>query len=204
MSYPQADSFPWRSDERVRNTRIIAAIALIAAGWAVGFLSGRMSAWVFPVTNPDLAALKASMQQTLPQSAIDAKVSADEPARPTEETDRPTLALSPPVSEADAQQSVTAKNELFRPLTSKTEEPEAKTQPSPHEAVLVNPQWTARLTAEPAPRAERDRTSDAGITECERRYSSFRASDGTYQPYGRSSRVVCPHLRRASEESPSR
>jgi hypothetical protein len=34
-----------------------------------------------------------------------------------------------------------------------------------------------------------------GIAECERRYSSFRRSDGTYQPYGRSSREVCPFLR---------
>jgi hypothetical protein len=34
-----------------------------------------------------------------------------------------------------------------------------------------------------------------GFAECERRYSSFRASDGTYQPYGSGSRARCPHLR---------
>lgn len=197
MSYPLADSFPWRSDERVRNTRIIAAIALIAAGWAVGFLSGRMSAWVFPVTNPDLAALKASMERAPPQTAHDAKASADVRARPTGEKERPTLALSPSAQadERNSQQPGTAKNEVSQPPAGKTEEPEAKTQPSPREAVLVNPEWTARAIAEPAPRAERDRTDDAGIAECERRYSSFRASDGTYQPYGRNSRVMCPHLR---------
>ena len=34
-----------------------------------------------------------------------------------------------------------------------------------------------------------------GITACERRYSSFRRSDGTYQPYGGGSRQRCPLLR---------
>jgi hypothetical protein len=31
--------------------------------------------------------------------------------------------------------------------------------------------------------------------ECERRYSSFRQSDGTYQPFGGGPRVRCPLLR---------
>lgn len=33
------------------------------------------------------------------------------------------------------------------------------------------------------------------ISECARRYASFRESDGTYQPYGSSQRKVCPLLR---------
>jgi hypothetical protein len=33
------------------------------------------------------------------------------------------------------------------------------------------------------------------ISECARRYASFRESDGTYQPYGSSQRRVCPLLR---------
>lgn len=35
----------------------------------------------------------------------------------------------------------------------------------------------------------------AGFEECERRYSSFRREDGTYQPYGGGPRIRCPHLR---------
>jgi hypothetical protein len=35
----------------------------------------------------------------------------------------------------------------------------------------------------------------AGAAECERRYSSYRPSDGTYQPYGGGPRMRCPHLR---------
>jgi BA14K-like protein len=33
------------------------------------------------------------------------------------------------------------------------------------------------------------------IAACERRYSSFRRSDGTYQPYGGGTRQRCPLLR---------
>jgi hypothetical protein len=35
----------------------------------------------------------------------------------------------------------------------------------------------------------------AGIAACEKRYSSFRRSDGTYQPYGGGARQRCPLLR---------
>ena len=35
----------------------------------------------------------------------------------------------------------------------------------------------------------------ASVAECESRYASFRRSDGTYQPFGRNSRQVCPFLR---------
>jgi hypothetical protein len=34
-----------------------------------------------------------------------------------------------------------------------------------------------------------------GLEECERRYSSIRRSDGTYQPFGGGPRMRCPHLR---------
>ena len=39
------------------------------------------------------------------------------------------------------------------------------------------------------------RYSAGGVEECERRYSSFRREDGTYQPYGGGPRMRCPHLR---------
>ena len=50
--------------------------------------------------------------------------------------------------------------------------------------------------ADPSRRSSpRDNLDQAGIEECERRYSSFRRSDGTYQPFGRSTREPCPFLR---------
>jgi hypothetical protein len=38
-------------------------------------------------------------------------------------------------------------------------------------------------------------TDRQGIAACERRYSSFRRSDGTYQPFGGGPRLRCPLLR---------
>ena len=72
--------------------------------------------------------------------------------------------------------------------------------------VLVNPEWTRARPISPQRELEeerergrgRDRESmydGPGIAECESRYTSFRRSDGTYQPYGRSSRELCPFLR---------
>jgi len=40
-----------------------------------------------------------------------------------------------------------------------------------------------------------DRMAASALAECERRYSSFRRSDGTYQPYGSRPRELCPLLR---------
>src|SRR5262245_40902969 len=73
---------------------------------------------------------------------------------------------------------------------------------------LINPSQnpsqanSATGPAEPARKAEVDPTerieSEAdrqGLAACERRYSSFRRSDGTYQPFGGGPRQRCPLLR---------
>jgi BA14K-like protein len=165
----------------------------------VGVFAGRMSAWVFPVANPDLAALKASLEKAPPQLAIKTQVPARAREVRPEERDRPTLALSPPATETEqpaTTQNGPTTNEASPSSRRAVEEPETKK--SPREAVLVNPDW---ITSRPAPeelelnRSARYQTNSGGIAECERRYSSFRASDGTYQPFGRSGREVCPFLR---------
>jgi hypothetical protein len=73
---------------------------------------------------------------------------------------------------------------------------------------LINPSETNRgnpsqtdlgvATAEPTkPDADvaEIETDRQGIAACERRYSSFRRSDGTYQPFGGGPRLRCPLLR---------
>lgn len=205
MSYRGTEGFTWSTDQ-ARSTRVIAAIALIVAGWVFGFFSGRMSAWVFPVANPDLVAIKASLKPAH-QPAVTPEVTRPQ----AEEKERPSLALSPAATQPE-QSSLKAPETPDQaranapPIAS--EKPEAIAKPSPRGAVLVNPEWTAPSVAETvphradppsaeteSPRAERNRATEAGMAECERRYSSFRASDGTYQPYDRNSRVLCPFLR---------
>jgi BA14K-like protein len=65
---------------------------------------------------------------------------------------------------------------------------------------LINPSETdlGAAAAEPTkPDADvaEIETDRQGIAACERRYSSFRRSDGTYQPFGGGPRLRCPLLR---------
>jgi BA14K-like protein len=64
---------------------------------------------------------------------------------------------------------------------------------------LINPRQdeAPRVAAEPdaAGNAAEIETDRQGIAACERRYSSFRRNDGTYQPYGGGPRQRCPLLR---------
>ena len=63
---------------------------------------------------------------------------------------------------------------------------------------LINPdRGEARAAAaRPADDDVADRETDQqGLAACAKRYSSFRRSDGTYQPFGRGRRQRCPLLR---------
>jgi BA14K-like protein len=66
---------------------------------------------------------------------------------------------------------------------------------------LINPGQdnAPRVATEPARAADPNQleseTDRQDIAACEKRYSSFRRSDGTYQPYGGGARQRCPLLR---------
>jgi hypothetical protein len=196
VSDQSPERFSWSSSHPTHSTRVVAAIALFAAGWVLGVFAGRMSAWVFPVANPDLAALKASLEKSSPHARTVPNVPPSTPEPRPEEKNRPTLALSPPASETE-QPAPTQMGPTTKELPSSSPQivEETDTKKSPREA---DPE---AITSRPSPeelevkRSARYQTNRGGIAECERRYSSFRASDGTYQPFGRNSRELCPHLR---------
>lgn len=72
---------------------------------------------------------------------------------------------------------------------------------------LINPGQPETVAAVPEPSSNVDPnnkpddgladndTDHQGIAACERRYTSFRRSDGTYQPFGGGARLRCPLLR---------
>jgi hypothetical protein len=71
---------------------------------------------------------------------------------------------------------------------------------------LINPSQRDTVAAVPEPSGNVDNskpddsladhdTDRQGIATCERRYTSFRRSDGTYQPFGGGARLRCPFLR---------
>jgi BA14K-like protein len=71
---------------------------------------------------------------------------------------------------------------------------------NPGEASSSNPGEPERSAAaagptKPAADVAESETDRQDIAACERRYSSFRRSDGTYQPFGGGARLRCPLLR---------
>jgi hypothetical protein len=238
MPYRGEEEFYWHTaDPRVNRTRAIAAVVLVAAGWAVGFFSGRMSAWVFPVEptgtvavtapapNPQPASGTETAAQPPPQAvsrALDAGPAQTEPgsAKGADKHDPSRLSAAPAAPEAADTASAAAGEGSTATAPAGNDGASAR-QPGPAEAgvVLINPQWPHARNdpgeAEPGGRRRPERAAarvddggaGSGTTErndpalesalraCERRYNSFRRSDGTYQPYGRSARVPCPLLR---------
>ncbi len=201
MPYRAADGFSWNAARSVHTARVFAAVALVAAGWVFGFFSGRLSAWVFPVADPDVVALKATLEHSATQRAAPTALApSDRPTSRAGEEERPTLALSPPPDAGRDQQAQALsdkKNEAVPAPPRVAEEPETSNEEPQPKTVLVNPDWRASAPApkEPDPVRMLSRDDNGRTAECARRYLSFRASDGTYQPFGRASRELCPLLR---------
>jgi len=219
MPYRAADGFSWyTTDDAMRARRIVAALVLVAAGWATGFFAGRMSAWVFPVTKPDTAALTTALDKTPQRFAPNPLPTAEPPPAPR--VDKQAIVAKqpePPAAPAPPEQSQPSLN-VLNSNASQQPDPQAagdkRITVTPDEGDRVEaPQNDARVAETNTGRAPDRRTTRpddqrranamddgqafdaAGVAECESRYSSFRRSDGTYQPYGRSTRQVCPFLR---------
>jgi hypothetical protein len=217
MPYRGLDGVSWQPVElRLWWFRTLAVLVLVMSGWGVGFLAGRMSAWLFPVDGPR----SASVQTVSPSGpgapvarppsaapAVDGKVKVT-PAQPATSPDAPAArkSLSPQMQAAVPPKTVDSANASTSvPLPSpdsaqqkEVREPDA--QPERRGVLLVQPEWTS---ADPQVRRSGRSGSDEGagevdeaaLQECERRYASFRRSDGTYQPYNRNFRERCPFLR---------
>ena len=70
MPYRAPAAFSWQStDQYAHARRVVAAIVLVGVGWATGFFAGRMSAWLFPVTNSDTAAVTGVLERSSPRAA---------------------------------------------------------------------------------------------------------------------------------------
>jgi len=250
MPYRAPVEFSWQSAEEYAHARrVVAAIVLVAAGWATGFFAGRMSAWVFPVINSDTAAVTGVLERSSPRAAgptvqttalpptpppADEKqktAATPAPLPPAAPAPPPAPVAAPPPAAAPSSASEIVPPERNRP----NEDPPAAARrdvakadpksPAPPDVprktevpaqeeirrdrsgvVLVNPEWTRARPILPQRELEEERErgrgwdresmyDGPGIAECESRYTSFRRSDGTYQPYGRSSRELCPFLR---------
>jgi hypothetical protein len=220
MPYRAADGFSWyTTDDAMRARRVVAALVLVAAGWATGFFAGRMSAWVFPVTEPDTASVTAAVDKIPQRFAPNPLPNAEPPPAPRVEEKQTVVAKQPepPAAPAPPEQPQPSLN-VLNSNASQQANPQAggdkRIAVPPDEGDRAEaPQNDARVAetnTERAPDRRANRPDDqrrvsamdddhafdaASVAECESRYASFRRSDGTYQPFGRSTRQMCPLLR---------
>jgi hypothetical protein len=233
----------WRPAlDRAWQLRAVGALALLLAGWGMGFVSGRLSAWVFPLeatsngarptaptpqTPPAQANKAPTMAQTDKQADKQSTAAADGVHDKTAPPHPPPSAR--PSDDAGSRRATAETGGKPAPAPATTdgvvrEWDSADTTPSeppaqddgrkdragafppnaegyrPAAGRIINPDGMragqdVRGTAQAAEPEAGSHGSEARMAECERRYASFRRSDGTYQPYGRSSRAICPLLR---------
>jgi BA14K-like protein len=204
--------------------RTLAAAALLFAGLALGFVLGRMSVWLMAsAPGYDTPAPEASERRgraSMPPAAPDpttpaATPSPATPRQPAARPDPPAPAVAtsaPAAGAAPTDPDAGAALEPPKPDVAPNGRaaagdppgsPSASAAETPHAPLikLINPGPAAPATglAEPARKAEADASASEadrqGLAACKRRYSSFRHSDGTYQPFGGGARQRCPLLR---------
>ena len=151
--------FTWVPDEdRAQRMRIVGAVALLCAGWAVGFFSGRMSAWLFPVADLQAVVMQKAPEPTPPLRAAEKSpapaVAAIETAPPVptdSETQSTAAALKTPLAQSSPAKSggdgVGARPVGDEPAT-RAVQPEDAAQ---HKVTVLNPD---AAKAKPAPVAK--------------------------------------------------
>ena len=157
--------------------RVIAAIALVTAAAALGFISGRMSAWLVPVAQTETAVVIREVARAAP---VQLQSQPDPPVASRQEPD--------PFHDSVAHANL-APNEVTPPENDNA---------GPN-VTVINRGWEyaqpAASQAAPEAKVEVEAFDRHAVGKCERRFNSFRVKDGTYQPYGRGSRELCPFLR---------
>jgi BA14K-like protein len=200
-----------RELDGIGRARAVAALAMIIASASIGFMVGRASAWLVPFDAPATSTLRkeaaagtrALTPKDEPQSPPTKAASRDRAPGPTGAESEPPKPLVLPSAEPGpgsrdprAAASPPAPGGPAPVVKAATPpapgDPVPRQAPDPDRAMIVNP---SAAESEPTKAAASDGASAGESAECERRYSSFRRSDGTYQPYGGGPRARCPFLR---------
>ena len=209
MPYRGPEGFSWRTMDGTHQNRAIAAVVLLGVGWGIGFFAGRMSAWLFPVAQTSTAALSGTMQSAAAPGIPPAIKRVSRLAPPAEKPQAE--AAAPPDTQTQTDRSTTgsASGEsrvvLVNPdwKQGETSDRTASEERELRDLAGYSDTETGRerlMARDDDPPADSTRSRTFGgeaLARCQRQYSSFRESDGTYQPYGRRGRELCPHLYQA-------
>lgn len=168
--------------------RIVGLTGLVLGVWALGFFFGRVSAWLVPVTTSQMVTIERIHLRPL-AIASDAPASkmAEAPAAaPMLRAGSITL-----TSTSETPDQPTGTGPILRPGTEPLVSPSID---EPQRGRAAHAQRRGRHQDDRRAFASGDFRNDA-MSQCERRFVSFRRSDGTYQPFNRPTRELCPFLR---------
>jgi BA14K-like protein len=141
------------------------------------------------------------------QTSAERELATSEPPKPLPLPVSPRQSGSDRDRAADTRASASAAPALAVDVVAESRRPQgnewestAASNPKPigSTVTLINPgggngaRDTSRSTPVTSADAQKPDARTGGFEECERRYSSFRREDGTYQPYGGGPRIRCP------------
>jgi hypothetical protein len=178
-------------DASTRRARTLAAAVMITGSAVVGFVAGRTSAWLVPVgagQAPQRLSLSDDASKTHAPAAIPGTSAST--GMPLGRADKP---QAEPHGVGSERLSGTVS---LAPAGTPDKQPAAATEPEPPRVILLNPESAAKQSDQIATPSEpvRPASNTDDIERCAKRFSSFRRSDGTYQPYGGRERERCPFL----------
>jgi hypothetical protein len=167
--------------------RIVGLTGLVLGVWALGFFFGRVSAWLVPVTTSQMVTIERIHLRPL-------AIASDAPASKMAEASAPA-----PMLRAG---SITLASTSETPDQPAGKGPVLRPGSEPRVSILIEDLQRGRAAhAQRRGRHQDDRRfaggdfRDDALSQCERRFVSFRRSDGTYQPFNRPTRELCPFLR---------
>ena len=158
--------------------RIVGLTGLVLTVWALGFCFGRVSAWLIPVTTSQTVTIERIHLRPL-------AIASDAP--PSK------------MAEAPAGKAMLRAGSITLASTTDKADPPSVTDPIFRPG--AEPRGSGAIE-EPGTAGKGQRRvlaggsfSDDALSACERRFVSFRRSDGTYQPFNRATPELCPFLR---------
>ncbi|MFM9849387.1 MAG: BA14K family protein [Hyphomicrobiaceae bacterium] len=184
-----------RAEER--RARIVSLTGVVIISVGLGFLGGRVSAWLVPIGGNSLSTslghVTAEPLGRRPFQSTEERKE-NKPAETAVRASSTTqAALEKRANEHDGTASAGEKSPDHAQGLETAERPEERRV---FGATVVNAGSASpgRELREDraAPGQERADTAERSTIECARRYASFRESDGTYQPFGSSQRRRCP------------
>jgi hypothetical protein len=206
--------------DHVQRLRMLAALVMVSASASAGFLGGRMSAWLVPVddkrpalegreSRPDKVKSADASPARSATTKEEGKANPDAAAAPPPPSSRPAKEASggpEPAASAPKTPKKTGSDAELGSLRGSLATGSAivaglAQSPAPRDLTpdkLDVPAKGSGLGEEGSPKPASpglDTPSAVAMEQCQRRYSSFRSSDGTYQPYDGGPRRLCPLLR---------